>query len=843
MHCYIKVISKTAAIAVTVKTNPAIADGVPARRRAGRPKKRAGRPAGSGPGGAGADSTADLAREIAERLQERADAQDPAHWTPHRLAGLRGGSALGARGVGRLVRLLVDDVPRFFPVIEGLLGEAVRDSDEFAETLVILKRAAGYAETIPGTLARAGASDPETALRLARRLLKLDDPAYADLLIAGAAPKLPGECEALVRELFASGDARIVVAVNCRIRAHSESADCVEAGVFEELERASESEDPRVRRACLDAFVTFYASDRQRCLSAIERLAGSHPWCAQKLAQRIRRRSPFDGATALRLLGVCSEFHSHQTGPDVEMAVADLAGGHLAEAMQIAIKYAVRLERVKDFLLGRIGEAHGAKSVEMLLSEAVKSRILGFCAPAMAKCLIDSAGKDALGPVFEAIRSGPDPCAIGLRTLREVISDRSAGCESHAPVLRAIEDFLKSLAESRGIDAGRAARGGGDQVRRCARLIDAALNSSLPDYDLARKNMCRFPTLLDLFGRQWIDGEERRGGTHPLLCGLGQELPSEEEASALMKAEAGETAEQLIRSLDRRRLALGAWRPLDWLDRSLREIREAGHDAARLAKRLKSKDGFFPAVSEVRLAVQFLGRCEMEMEPSVGSKRPDLRLEILGRTVYVEVISPEMHEDLRLLSGGRGVPNRAPGKMLDKARGQLRELDGRGHPAILAIDIGGSEILPESVEDCLRGPGTLQILFRNGEAEECWTGRDAGKNLHGRDPDTDVISAVVWYRMQTLWDLTERMEFGIIPNLHARVELDAPTIEFLKECLSGRRARSERRIGGGRGGSRGADLRSGRTGGAPPRASNPRQPGALRRTGDAACAKSESGRL
>ena len=781
---------------------------------------------------------ANLMAKVRGRLMNR-EAQEGAYWTPERLAGLHG-SVLDHDGVRRLIDLFIKDgVWHFLPAIAGLLGTAARDSDAFARTLEALElkiRNDVVGEPVLKAVLAIGESEPGTALRIAGRLMERDDPGCAYMLIGGAAAKLPGECEALMQKLLASDNARSQeTAVRSMVAAYAGPGNGADWDVISALERASESGDARVIDAVMDAFVKFYSIDRQRCVGAMERLACRHYEYARLLVCRLCTRTPFDEGTLLRLLDICSKSFARLPPNDAEIicqallcpypdlsaelrkqlgseyaymdmrkklyyALMDLAGGHPEEVMQIVIRHTARDGYVGEggeCVLERLGEKHGAVAVAALLEAPLKDK-LRICAPVMIRCVIAGAGsKDALEPVFEAIRSEPHMYAIGLKTLRMVVSDRNAGDASRAPVLEAAEEFLKRLAESKGIDAGRAIKGPAikgrnARVERCGRLIDAALNHAPPDYDLARRNMERFPALLDLFGKQWIDKEERDGGIHPLLYWLGQRLPSEEEARALTKAEPAETAEQLIRSLDRRRHALGAWPDLDWLDQSLRKIKEAGDDAASFAKRLNNKEQFSSTVSEMRFVVQFLNRCGMEVEPKVGSKRPDLRLEILGRPVYVEIFSPEMPEELRLFSGGRGVANRAPDKMLDKANNQLRELDGRGHPVILAIDIGGSEMLPQFVEECMTGPDVARLLFRNGEAVAWRAGRDADKTLHGRDPGTDVISAVIWYRMQPRINLTEWMEFRIIRNPHARVKLDAPTVEFLEKCLGHRRARSAR---------------------------------------------------
>ena len=95
----------------------------------------------------------------------------------------------------------------------------------------------------------------------------------------------------------------------------------------------------------------------------------------------------------------------------------------------------------------------------------------------------------------------------------------------------------------------------------------------------------------------------------------------------------------------------------------------------------------------------------------------------------------------------------------------------------------------ESVRDYLLGPMTSVLCFnQKGEADKRVQGRDTAESMHGEDPATDVISAVVCYSMLTRDDLTPRMVCRILPNPYARVRLDAYTMKFLRRCLNGDRA-------------------------------------------------------
>lgn len=705
------------------------------------------------------------------------------------LSGLYDGTVPDHDDVRALIDLLLEDgAPEFLPAIAGLLASAASDSDAFASTLAVLDlktRRGGAADMVLQSVRSVGVSDSQTALRTAGRLLERDDPGCAHMLIGGAAARLPGECEALMRKLIASGEARLQISgIWSLIAAYADPANSANWDILGALERASESDDEKVIVACTDAFVAFYALDRPRCLSAVERLAARHPRCAEHLAYWIWRRPPLEEKTSLRLLSVCfAHLGMSATPVTYYWALQQFTGGHMEEVLRMILADTAR--HPSDTLhvghvLEKIGLAHGTKAVEALVSAPMESANVRKCAPAMIKHVIDGAGRDGLGPVFDAIRSGPDLRKIGLEALR-IITDPGAG---DASVLEPIENFLKSLAESEGIDCGRATKGDTRQAVRCGRLIDAMLHPRRPDYGLARENIAHFPELDSRLGKPWISEQERGRQAHPLLHMLGQKLPLAEISAWSRLAESAKTEEERSAWTRKCRHESRAWCFLKDLDHDLAMLKNKHADA--YARRLKNEDEFFDTRSEMDFVMQFLGRCEIDPEPRAGSKKLDARLRICGRNVYVEVFSPDRWAELPLFPGGRVVRERISGKIYDKVKKQLSELDGKD-PVILAIDLGKSEISDSEVDRYVRGPTIGRVVVgKNAEAEES-SELDASMSMHWRDPATDVISAIVCYN-GLHGDLGRRMDYRIIPNPHARSKLSGSEIEFIEKCLDRERA-------------------------------------------------------
>ena len=739
--------------------------------------------------------SAELSRiqdKILETLARNEDAHEPTHWTPERLADF--GLAPSFESLRVLADLPARGALELAPVIASLIYMTDRDSDEFANTLAVLE---GKIErdmtggTIFDAALSAGRSDPTAALRLARRLMNLGCSGFPTALLGGAASKLPGECGALIQELLASSDARRQAIAMKSVIVSAGSGYRADWDVLGALERASESADAQVRVVVTAAFVEFYTDDPPRCTRALERLAEKHCECALQLARQISAQAPFDPETSLRLLDICSGFSEINVKQKVHLALAKLANTHVEAVLEIVIKYVVRDGRVADsgrHVLEQMGKSHGEKAINAILNMPAESPCASSYVPAMARSLVASSGsKSSLKPIFEAIRSRPDLYVIGLQALHEVISDRSRGV-SHV-MLEAIAYFLKSLTESKEIDV-KEIKDKKDLSIICGMRIRALQNRAMldrrpTDHDLARKNLECFPTLLWAFGKAWFDQQERGNLAHPLLQALGRKLPPKEERDVLLNsANSAKTPEDLIRSIDELRHKLGHWCFLHDLDVNLYLIRQDGHNVLKYAKCLKNEQEFLDKMSEINFVVRFLGRCKLELEPAVGEKKLDAKLEICGREVYVEIFSPNVMLEFRALLGARGVRNRIPSKISCKLK-QLRPLMGKGCQVILAIDVGRSEINCGFIKESLKGrPTSGRYTDEKGEIVERLTSKHEPKSLHEQDPDTDVISAFVCYSMQSGRDLSQHIESEIIHNPHARVKLDEPTTELLKKCIN-----------------------------------------------------------
>ena len=77
--------------------------------------------------------------------------------------------------------------------------------------------------------------------------------------------------------------------------------------IFDDLEKATESDSIKVKTEVMEALLDFYGKDPKRSKVLIEGLAWRHVKCRYSLVVRISCHSPFDEEADLHFLEICSE--------------------------------------------------------------------------------------------------------------------------------------------------------------------------------------------------------------------------------------------------------------------------------------------------------------------------------------------------------------------------------------------------------------------------------------------------------------------------------------------------------------------------------------------------------
>lgn len=167
----------------------------------------------------------------------------------------------------------------------------------------------------------------------------------------------------------------------------------------------------------------------------------------------------------------------------------------------------------------------------------------------------------------------------------------------------------------------------------------------------------------------------------------------------------------------RARDALCFFSLISHLDNCLASIdkTEAGTKELR-AKLLHEKDSQFrSAISEIevisRLRRQFpLTIAELApIKGGKGAKRPDIRIDVLGLPMHVEIITPGMAAVLRYLGGG-GIPNRLVGMILNEFEKHFKDLSDDS-PALIVVDMSHSEIDYLSADSAMSGSLAFGVLW------------------------------------------------------------------------------------------------------------------------------------
>lgn len=638
-----------------------------------------------------------------------------------------------------------------------------------------------------------GKSDPELAMKIAYKLIESDNPEYASFLAGGAFHGLPRMADAFMKKLFSSKNPRHQVTAIRTMRVAYKNSAKHEQRIFDDLEKASESDHIQVKTEAMEALLDFYKTDARRGKKLIESLAKSHTRCRYSLVVRIRCHSPFDKETDLYFLEMCSEDSDINVRKDLFYALSNFAKKHHDRVLEILAKCVIRdrydLEGM-GYVLNEMGKTNAAAALSTILDWIRQERDVKLTrySDVMIKDLVSKADKSTiLEPIFHLIKSEPRFTNRGLSILLEIISENYKG-DTVPKFISDLFESLATLAKERKIDAAAVIKNGDNQILQCADVIHNIMYRPKPlDYGTIFQNLDKFPNIKDLFGISWFEQKRKEDNrTHPILITLGQKLPPDAKYDELvsLKKNAGNVRETFNATFNLKNF-MDAACFLEYLDHNIRTMRDAGLETGGYSKNLRNEPQFAATLSEIDFIVPFLDQYMVEPEPKINSKRLDARIEFGAKSVYVEIVSPEMFKPLSRLRGTRTVQDRIRDKIYDKFKHQLKESGLTDQPVILAIDMGNSEVNYDFIEDYLLGPLKFKMYFdqEKSEAVDSHAYRDEKESMHGLDPETDLIGAVVCYETRFHDDLSYRTEGRIYGNKHAKTALGHDVIRAIRKSL------------------------------------------------------------
>ena len=708
----------------------------------------------------------------------------------------KAGHAADRSALLSLVRQITGfDMFMYMGALASGLRELARDDDEYASLVSdIASKARGDLAQGPFTdaLVRVGSSSPDTAIRIARRLVKSGDADYASLLVGGAWPGAPAEAAALADELLSSpGDREIAAGVRCMRVGLCEHGTPAAGYVLDRVENALERGGEEAAGEAMEALLDMYDGESGRAGRMVEEAAKRHTRCRATLAHRIRRRSTFDDEASLRHLAACAgDWGSPATVRETHYALAVLAETRPAEVAGIVEKCLADGHYHAEYtghVLQAIGKKRPDLAIKALLGVARLRPAweLPFLLPEMIRDVAEHADRESVCKMLLDSFGGEEPaadnaCLIMLNTM--VTENHDALHDGRLSSY--VRERLRERASAQGIDADRVTGGRDSKDMACSALIHAMQHRPASvDRRTVVDALESFPAIKRLFTRDWLErmlGEE--GAPHPLIGMLAQ--VQGEKAAEPAAPPAGESEKDRFNRESRARYESHPGLRLGALDAQLVELEKRGQGAAGYVRRMKNPEQFYDTLSEIAFVAPFAARHAVAIEPRVGEKRLDALIKIGPQTVYVEVFRPRMHKELELLEGMRGVPtDRAGGKIFEKLKNQLASAGGLGDAIIVAIDISDSEVRQEQIDDYVLGPEffTVGIDTGLGRGADVVVGRDEKDSMHCRDDRTDIISAVVCFRST----VSPNGEYGIAgtirANPHARVTLSRSTLREIEE--------------------------------------------------------------
>ena len=686
----------------------------------------------------------------------------------------------------RAIQDLAIDIENFVKIIELVIDKTNKDMifGQFIESLISI-----------------GKSNPQLAIKIANKLLNSKNPEYSSYLIAGASHKMEKECSILVTKLLSTENSGYQIAALRTLRIiYNEFKKCDAQQIFVILEQFSRSDFIDVKVETMMALLSFYEKDTKKSKIIIERLARDNIECTSLLAYRISiQYSPFDEKTCMYFLEICSEYSDIRVKQHVLYALVRFVQ-YPDWILAIIVKYVIQDKFMGgiDYVLEELGKVNAAKAIVIILNWFKKNDnpILIDFLPLIIKYLVSKIDKKIiLEPVFQMIESEPRFENTGINILLEIVSDMYEGC--HDPKFTSsLFDFLKNMAENKGINVGSVISGESNEIMRCADLIDHIRYNSKPlDYDIIFQNLDKFPNIRDMFGSFWFEQQrKKKNRTHPILKKLGQKLPSRkryDELSSVVKNVKNSTK---IPNSEFQLKAMKIMTFLYKLDQNIGVLKNYTPPKAysknytppkAYSKNLKNEPQFYDTVSEINFIVPFLSDYCVKFEPEINSKKLDAKIEIGEQSIYVEITRPKMFKPLAKLRGSIYVSNKIKDKIYDKFKFQLKDLGSTDHAVIIAIDMQQSVLDYHFVTDYLLGPlqYTIWVDKETGKIVDKLPSRDEKKSMHELNSSTCLISAIVCYETQIRDDLSYITKVSIYENKHARIPLDDTTKKVIQKTL------------------------------------------------------------
>lgn len=623
--------------------------------------------------------------------------------------------------------------------------------------------------------------------------------AYSSLPLGGAGKKQYGEVFALIKDGFNNQSPYIKAASVKALRVVFEGANKLREPdeIFKLLHMcSSEGEDPIVRLEAAKAFFDFSRFRYEYCVQHLFEFAKSRnseirfTLANTMMLQDLQKRE--DG---IEILAMCAKDENKNVLSRVALALSRKGSEFPEKSLRIIKEWIVNGKYFDvyevDYAIREIGKTHLARCINEVVSwikEKDEKDHLQFFIPIVLSELSSQNYMQLISSVKTWCSKNRTFQRMALQTIKKVLTDIYPPDTNKLDIVDYCFQLLSEIATSKSIDVEQVIHSESDKVFQCLRIIEEVEGKrKKPVFGVVMKNLDEYPCVRDFIGIKWFESmKEKKNATHPLLLALSSELNAtklETEIEAF-RIET-DNLKRYVRSL-RIQNMLTPIAFLNYLDEMLRVLFSKSAKLKALKAGFRNENQFWETISEIETISSFIEKYNVEIAPELNGKKLDLKVNFNSEEIYIEVISPTMFKPLKFLSGkAMSIKNRARGKILDELANHFRDSNALGKiPWVIVIDIGRSEMSYDFIEDALIGSMRLTLLLdkeKGAVHEQAWSRAD--DSVHDIRKATDILSAIVCYKVNLGNDFKFHREGKIIPNPYAKNPISKATLTKIEKSL------------------------------------------------------------
>jgi len=200
------------------------------------------------------------------------------------------------------------------------------------------------------------------------------------------------------------------------------------------------------------------------------------------------------------------------------------------------------------------------------------------------------------------------------------------------------------------------------------------------------------------------------------------------------------------------------------------ELENVERFRSQIRKMLNSEQ-FFDTISELEFNAYFSGRYPIRIEPKIEYekgkfKTPDSSINIDGREVFIEIITPRPYKHLMESKAVIRVPHRSKNKILDKLKQLVPISQTTKKPIIFVINGSYSDINEIDIRNAIFGQEKVVIETNpeTGKTINIYLNRKNNSVIE-TNPSASCISAIIYYRKWlNPWGIEFQKEIFVTKN-------------------------------------------------------------------------------